>query len=260
MPGGDLLPLPTDESARALKARLASHGSWFYRFEFSNGVATEPSDAVSQAVHDARARLIFPLLDQMVGDRWSSQECIDLACHEGWFSAQLAARGAQRVLGIDLRSEHVKKANGIKDMAGLSAATFEQGDLFTLDTDALGSFDITFFLGVLYHVDSPVQALRVARALTKGVCVIETQVARAGPPLECLWGSGAARSGPGIAVVPADDVHVQGGRDVVLVPTLAALVDLLHAVGFRHVSVVAAPPDDFPQFADADRVVVFALA
>lgn len=260
MSRGEILPIPTDEPPERLKARLASHGSWFYRFPFSNGVATDPPDEVTQMVHDARARLIFPVLDQLVGDRWASTECVDLACHEGWFSAQLAVRGASRVLGLDLRSEHIKKANGIKDIAGLPSLAFEQRDLFSLDAAELGTFDVTLFLGVLYHLDNPVQALRIVRALTRGICVIETQVARTSPDLECLWGSGEARSGPGIAVVASDVKHVQGGHDVVLVPTLAALFDILHAVGFRHVSLAIAPPGDFPQFAEVDRVVVFALA
>jgi hypothetical protein len=52
---------------------------------------------------------------------------------------------------------------------------------------------------------------------------------------------------------------VGAGHDVVLVPSLAALSDILYAVGFRHVSLVVASRDEFVQFADADRVVVFAL-
>jgi len=105
-----------------------------------------------------------------------------------------------------------------------------------------------------------VGALRIARALTRGVCVVETQVARAAPPLECLWGSGAPRSGPGVAVVRSDDLHVQGGHDVSLVPTLDALLDILTAVGFGGVTVAEPPPDAFAQFTDGDRVVVFASA
>ena len=259
MPYGDVLPIPTDEAPKQLKARLASHGRWFYRYAFSNGVETEPPDPVTQAVHDTRARLVFPLLDRLVADRWSSTSCLDIACHEGWFSMQLAARGASSVLGLDLRSEHIKKASVVRDIAGFSSLTFEQRDLFTLNTDEMGTFDVTLFLGLLYHLDNPVGALRIVRALTGGVCVIETQVARTAPDLDCLWGSGEARRGPGIAVVPSDVSHVQAERDVVLVPTLDALFDILHAVGFRHVNLAIAPHGEFPQFADADRVVVFAF-
>jgi hypothetical protein len=53
---------------------------------------------------------------------------------------------------------------------------------------------------------------------------------------------------------------VQSGRDVVLVPSLDALVSMVYAVGFHHVSVAAAPRNEFAQFVQRDRVVLFALS
>jgi hypothetical protein len=48
--------------------------------------------------------------------------------------------------------------------------------------------------------------------------VIETQVARATPDLECLWGSDeGTHRGPGIVAVRSDPNHVEGDRSVVLV-------------------------------------------
>jgi tRNA (mo5U34)-methyltransferase len=258
---GPVVPLPTRLEAKALQRQLEAAGPWFYRFPFSNGVASTPVDPVAQAIHDARAELVFPTLDRLHGDRWDRATCIDLACHEGWFAAQLAARGAGRVLGIDLRGDHIARAEELSSCADLPNLGFAQNDLFTLDADELGTFDVTLLLGVLYHLENPVQACRIARSLTRGVCVIETQVARPTPDLECLWGStGQSRSGPGIAVVRSDDVHAGAGHQVVLVPTLSALTDILYAVGFSSVSVAVAAPDAFAQFADGDRVVLFALA
>lgn len=257
---GRVLPLPTQLAAAALRRRLDASGPWFYRFPFSNGASSEPVDPVAQAIHDARAQLVFPMLDQLHGDRWPSIECIDLACHEGWFSTQLAARGAARVVGLDLRPDHIARANDVRSIVDLPNLEFAQGDLFDVDPAELGTFDVTLLLGLLYHVENPVQALRVARSVTRGVCVIETQVARPAPDLECLWGSGQARSGPGIAVVRSDDVHAGAGHAVVLVPTLSALTDILYAVGFSSVQVAVAAPTSFDQFVDRDRVVVFASA
>jgi hypothetical protein len=45
-----------------------------------------------------------------------------------------------------------------------------------------------------------------------------------------------------------------------LVPTLDALLRILEAVGFRDVSVVEPSVDEFPQYVDGDRVVIFAFA
>jgi tRNA (mo5U34)-methyltransferase len=256
---GEVLPLPTPESAAHVRQAITAAGDWFYRFAFSNGVETAPPDPTTQSVHDTRANLIFPLLDRLIGPTWAQMECVDLACHQGWFAAQLAARGAKSVLGLDLRSEHIHKADLVRRLMGADNLSFRQQDLFDVSQAEVGAFDVALFLGVLYHLDNPVGALRIARAACRSVCVIETQVARSSGPLDCLWGSGAARSGPGIAVVRSDDVHVGGGHDIVLVPTLEALLDMIHAAGFRSLAVSVADPDDFVQFVDLDRVVVFAF-
>ena len=255
---GEILPIPSSARPRELKTQLAGLGNAFYSYQFTNGVETDGPDEVTQAVHDVRARMIFPWLDQLIGSSWPEARCIDLACHQGWFAIQLALRGAQSVLGVDLRPEHVETARKMAQLGGLNNVTFERGNLFEAAPEQLGTFDVTLFLGVLYHLDSPVDALRRARALTRGVCVIETQVARGGERLDCLWGSGPPRSGPAIAVLPSDEHHVESGRDVVLVPSKDALLDIVYAVGFEHVSVVGAPRDSFDQFADGDRLILLA--
>lgn len=257
MQPGEILPIPSTEPPRQLTKQLAGLGE-FYRYRFTNGVTTAGPDQVTQAVHDTRARMILPWLDQLIGSSWPETRCIDIACNQGWFAIQMALRGAQSVFGIDLRPEHVETARKVAELGGLDNVTFERGNVFEASPDTLGTFDITLFLGLLYHLDSPLEALRRARALTHGVCVIETQVARGGERLDCLWGSGPPRSGPGIAVLPSDEHHVESGHDVVLVPSEDALMEIVYAVGFQHVSVVGAPRDSFDQFVNRDRLILLA--
>jgi hypothetical protein len=259
MHNGEILSIPSQESVRRLKSRLASRPAPFYRFEFSNGYTTAGADDTTQAAHDSRARLILPWLDKIVGTRWPDVRCLDMACNEGWFSVQLAVRGASAVLGVDVRDEHIAVANAIQEAAGLRNLTFRNINLFDLSVADLGKFDVTLCLGLLYHLDNPVDALRIARSLTGEVCVIETQVARGGGDLDCRWGSGEPRSGPAVAVVPSDEYHAEPGLGVVLVPTLDALTAILYAVGFRHIGVLGAAPGEFSQLVDHDRVVVLAL-
>jgi tRNA (mo5U34)-methyltransferase len=53
-------------------------------------------------------------------------------------------------------------------------------DYMTLDLQAVGSFDVVLYLGVLYHMEDPLAALRRVRALTRGVAIIETEAIAAG--------------------------------------------------------------------------------
>ena len=43
-----------------------------------------------------------------------------------------------------------------------------------MDLQPLGSFDVVFFLGVLYHMENPLASLRRVASLSNGVAIIET--------------------------------------------------------------------------------------
>jgi tRNA (mo5U34)-methyltransferase len=43
-----------------------------------------------------------------------------------------------------------------------------------LDPEAIGVFDVVFFLGVLYHLESPLEAMRRVAALTGELAIVET--------------------------------------------------------------------------------------
>lgn len=258
---GPIYPIPTNRSLEDTRDTLSKYAPWFYKFVFSNGVVTEGYDKLTDIIHQTRAELLFPKLDEMLRGRWGGIRCLDIACHEGWFATQVALRGARDVLGIDIRKEHIKKANVIKRLGNLSKIKFKRGNLYEIKPDRHGGYDLTFFLGILYHLDNPLEALRILRSMTKSLCVIESQVARPADKLECLWGADTAlRKGPGIAVVRSDKAHVEGERSVVLVPTLEALYEMLYAVGFDHLDLSVPSKSMYKQYLNFDRVLIFAQA
>jgi 2-polyprenyl-3-methyl-5-hydroxy-6-metoxy-1,4-benzoquinol methylase len=232
--------------------------SWFYEFVFSDGMMTTPTDQIAKLIHHTRAELIFPFLDELFGDKWNEIRCLDTACNQGWFTMQVSSRGAKEVLGIDVRADHIEMASAIKYLTNMGNVNFEKRDLFSINPKKDGKYELTLFLGILYHLDNPLEALRIIHSVTKRICVIESQVARPGLELDCLWGSGAPKHGPGIAIVHSDEHHVEGKRPVVLVPTLSALYRMLYAVGFTRLYLSIPQDSMYSQYADFDRVVVFA--
>ena len=250
--------IPSARPRQETEAVLSRYQDWFYDFSFTNGAATRSPGEVVSRIHTTRAELIFPLLDEMYQGRWPQVSCLDVACHQGWFAMQVAARGARKVLGVDLRPEHVEMASAVCGVGQLNNVEFRQRNLYEIRPDREGEFDLTFFLGVLYHLDNPLEALRILRRVTRRVCVIETQVARPGPEFECLWGAGAPRKGPALALVASEPNHVEGGLACVLVPTLAALYQMLHAAGFPRLCLSVPTPEMHAQYVNYDRVVLFA--
>lgn len=251
--------IPSTYPRHHIEATLSKYEGWFYEFTFSGGVSTKVPDQLATIIHRTRAELIFPFLDEMFQGRWHESRCLDVACHQGWFATQIALRGAREVLGIDVRSAHIEMASVIRDLGNINNIAFEKRNLDELRPEEVGEYELTLFLGILYHLDNPLDALRIARSVTKHICVIESQVARPGPDLECLWGSDVTlRKGPSIAVVRSDEAHVEGNRPVVLVPTLSALYQMLYAVGFERLYLAVPPRTMYEQYLNFDRVVVFA--
>jgi SAM-dependent methyltransferase len=238
---------------------------WFYEFRLPDGSVTESYLPASvRPIHDTRRGMLLDHLARRCGADWSALRCLDLACHEGFFAVELARRGCCEVLGIDARQEHVDHAGWIASALGLDALRFRRGDLGHLDFHALGKFDVVLLFGILYHVPDVIGALRAARELTAGVCVIETQVApELGGTIE--WGSVDFEMPVRgcLAIVDESAELSRGNREasvseVSLVPSLGGLLWLLRAGGFGDVRVLEPPPGAYEQLARGRRVMVAA--
>jgi tRNA (mo5U34)-methyltransferase len=252
-----LLPsiYPKDE----IEVILDRYPEWFYNFEFVNGASTKNTDQKTNEIHVTRAGIIFPFLDQLYEGKWEQIDCLDIACNQGWFSSQLAIRGAHQITGIDIRENHIQMANAIKALSGLTNLNFNVQDFLEIDITSREKVDLVLFLGILYHLDDPLQAIRKIRSLTKKLCIIETQVARPNPELECCWGSDPQnRKGPALALIESDKVHIGSNKPLVLVPTLNALYRMLYASGFDHLFLGIPKETMEEQYHNFDRVIIFA--
>src|SRR5713101_2306657 len=144
-----IYPIPTRLSCPETEHILQQHAPWFYNYKFVNGAETESLGPLINEIHQVRADLIFPFLDMTCDSKWSTIRCLDIGCHEAWFSIQLAVRGAREVLGTDVREEHLRKASVIKEIANLSNISFLHKSVYDLPAAGIGVFDLTFFVGLL---------------------------------------------------------------------------------------------------------------
>lgn len=150
---------------------------WFYEFDLPDGRRTEPyvpADVAS--IHPARLRMLRRVLGETFGTDWSRLRAVDFACHQGWFASHLARAGFAEVLGVDIRRENLEDAELIARLYGLDGVRFAQHDVNRLEPGELGEFDVVLVLGLIYHLENPIGALRVARGHTRRMCVVETQV------------------------------------------------------------------------------------
>ena len=98
------------------------------------------------------------------------------------------------------------------------------GDYMKVGVDELGTFDVVFYMGVLYHMVEPLTALRRVRALTTEVAVVETEALLAPPSLEPQ---------PLVAFYGGDELNADFGNWYA--PNEAALHAMCRAAGFARV-------------------------
>src|SRR5262245_27615655 len=134
--------------------------------------------------------------DQMRLPPLAGKSVLDIGAWDGYFSFRAEEAGAARVVALDhyVWSMHLDEQQayyrackaagvapdqyherpdlwdpvGLPGKAGFDTARRARnsnvepvvGDFMTVDADALGSFDVVFFLGVLYHLEEPLTGLR----------------------------------------------------------------------------------------------------
>ncbi len=135
-----------------------------------------------------------------------------------------------------------------------------------LDPAQLGQFDVVLVLGLVYHLERPMDALRLARRLTRGVCLIESQLTRQDRPI--VRGDGVpnvyhqtAESFAAWVENDEGDALASAGGVMSLVPNRAALAAMPRWTGFDSVEFVAPSPITTDiQYVAGDRAVVAARA
>ena len=151
------------------RERVASVSHWRHRIALPDGVVTP-------GTQDTAAQLTWLALPADL----SGRSVLDIGCSDGFFSFACEQRGAARVLAVDnFSSMYVDTPSGFHVAHELldSKVQFLQADLFRLEPEAIGRFDVVLFLGVLYHLRHPLLALEHLAQLCDDQLILETELA-----------------------------------------------------------------------------------
>lgn len=237
-----------------------------YAWQLRDGSVTPLAGPELPDIHRTRAELMEREVRAALATAGPNATVIDLACNEGWFSQRALVWGAARVLGIDIRPELIRRAELVRDHFAIAPdrLEFRCADVHELDVSALGQFDVVLCLGLVYHLEDPVGALRIAGSLTRGLCVVESQLTRQTDPI--VHGNG--RSGQYeesaasyAAVVETDhesNMLASVGGVVSLIPNRAALAQAATAAGFAEVEFATPTHGHNHQYVNGDRAVLLA--
>jgi len=107
--------------------------------------------------------LIFP-------ESLAGKSVLDIGSALGYFCFEAEAKGAVRVLGVELDAERLRQACLLKKIIG-SEVAFQQRDI--LDQPLDEQFDYVCFLNVIHHLDEPIRAIHQLAAITRETLIIE---------------------------------------------------------------------------------------
>ena len=237
---------------------IRSCPEWYHSIELAPGIATPGRNTVEYWQSEL-ANLQLPDLH--------GKSVLDIGAYDGFFSFAVERLGAARIAALDHYVWYTDMAEYMKDwreskrtgaplppphesrhwrpeelpgrrpfdaaraMLG-SKVEPVVGDFMTMDLKRLGRFDVVLFLGVLYHLEEPLRAMRRVASVTApgGLAVIETEAIEV-PGLEhkAIWEFFPGR-------------ELNNDPTNWWVPNAKALEGLCRAAGFVEVNLKTTPP------------------
>jgi tRNA (mo5U34)-methyltransferase len=243
---------------RELRAKVAAVPFWWHSIDLGYGVTT-PGIRSPRDLTRALALLQLPDLQ--------GKTVLDIGAWDGFFSFAAEEHGAARVVACDRfvwaldrdaknRYRSACRADGIRLLPfdrvpdlwrfdelpgkrGFDLAHAVRGsrvealvaDYMTMSVDAVDPFDVVLYLGVLYHMENPLAALRRVRELTREAAIIET---------EAIVIGGFERT-PLSEFFPPDKKLCDDPTNF-WAPNAPCLVGLCETAGFTRVDVLTTPP------------------
>lgn len=204
-----------DDPAR-LRALVNSY-SWHHQIDLGNGIITPGRDR-------SAAKLAALELPSLAG-----RSVLDVGAWDGYFSFAAERLGASRVVALDsvIWQNVSKEPFELARQALRSNVEDVEMEVLDISPDRLGTFDVVFFLGVLYHMRDPMAALEAVASVTGQTLVLETLVDL------------TFTKRPAAAFYPG--AYIDGDHSNWWGPNPAAVVAMIKEFGFTDVRAVAPP-------------------
>src|SRR4051812_24857493 len=163
--GSESKPVAT----RARQREIAALGPWFHNLHLPDGTQTLPDHFLGGDFPTFKWREI----ESFVPARLTGWRVLDVGCNAGFYSFELAKRGAT-VIGIDSDTRYLAQARWAVKQFGLERrVAFHHMQVYELARSA-ERFDLVWFMGVFYHLRYPLLALDLLAQRTRRLMMFQT--------------------------------------------------------------------------------------
>jgi tRNA (mo5U34)-methyltransferase len=157
----------TLEAPAARDHEIAALGPWFHNLHLPDGRQTAPDHPLGD----------FPAfkwreLERALPADLSGWTALDIGCNAGYYSFELARRGAQ-VVAIDHDDRYLAQAAWARSRFGLDDRV-ELRRTTVYELAGQEAYDLVLFMGVLYHLRYPLLGLDIVSSITRRLLVLQT--------------------------------------------------------------------------------------
>lgn len=147
---------------------IAALAPWFHNLHLPSGVQTAPDHPLGDFPRFKWEALASSIPDDLDGCR-----ALDIGCNAGFYSFELARRGAH-VVSIDPDEHYLRQARWAAERLDLrDRIDFRQMGVYDL-ARVDETFDLVLFMGVLYHLRHPLLAIDIVAERASGTLVLQT--------------------------------------------------------------------------------------
>lgn len=156
------------DASDAIGRRIKELAPWFHNLHLPDGRGTAPDHPLGDFPSFKWEAIAPALPGDMTG--WTA---LDIGCNAGFYTFEVAKRGAQ-VLAIDHDDHYLRQARWAADIYDLrDRVMFERMGVYDL-AHVHATFDIVFFMGVLYHLRYPLLAIDIVAEKVSKMLVFQT--------------------------------------------------------------------------------------
>ncbi len=217
------------ENSKYSQSEISEVGKkYFWHYPLSLGNCFFDSDfehfVGKRGRHYLRYKHFFPTIVNLAGGSLKGNTILDCGCNCGFWSIQSILNGADSITAFDASELNIEQALFLEDVTGIKGINYKVADLDNFTEKITGLYDISLFLGLLYHVNRPIDILRALRNVTRKFAVVDTTIS----PL-----------GGSALYVEKDFAHEQNKcNNLCFLPTAQAVYDLLIFAGFKDVKFI----------------------
>ncbi len=205
-------------------ADLDSRIGWYQDIDLGDGLHTKSRVLWGEDIDHPRRRWSY--VKSAVPADLTGASVLDIGCNAGFISFEAKKRGAERVMGVDLKPGYIEQARFCARALQVDVQ-FEVLSIYNLD-QLEEQFDLVFFVGLLYHCKYLRLAMDRVSSVSRGTVIVESAIDPSDSPTPYVrFIRSSNYGGP----------NAEGSRRLPghWHPNMSAMEDLFYEVGFKSV-------------------------